>query len=74
MKGVLVVSPAWWHTPPGTTVAYKLALRLTRRIYDSAARRTANPDGMLALRRMIELGRCDTAGSRCQSETNWEAF
>jgi hypothetical protein len=74
MKDGLVVSPAWWLSPPGIAVAYERALRLTRRIYVSAACQAAHPDGMLALRRMIALGRCDTAGSRCQVERNWETF
>ena len=68
------MSPTWWHTPPGIAVAYKRALRFTRRIYVSVARRAAHPDGMLALCRMVALGRCDTAGSRCRMETNWETF
>ena len=55
-------------------VAYKRALRLTRRIYVPAACRAAHPDGMLALRRVIELGRCGTAGSNCQREKNWATF
>jgi hypothetical protein len=58
----------------GIAVAYKRALRLTRRIYVSAVCRAAHPDGMLALRRMVELGRCDTAGSRCRMERTWETF
>jgi len=74
MKGGLVVSPAWWLSPPGIAVAYERALRLTRRIYVSAACQAAHPDGMLALRRLIALGRCETAGSKCQLERNWETF
>ena len=65
---------AHWLTPPWIAVAYKRALRLTRRIYASAACRAAHPDGMLALRRMVELGRCDSAGSSCRIERNWETF
>ena len=74
MKGGLVVSPAWWHTPPGTAAAYKRALRLTQRIYVPAACRTAHPDGMIALRPTVELGRCATAGSSCRMERNWETL
>ena len=72
MKGGLVVPPAWRHTPPGIVVVYQRALRLTRRMYVSAACRAAHPDGMLALHRMVELGRCDTAGSSCRTERNWD--
>ena len=74
MKGGLVVSPTWWHTLPGIALAYKRALRLIRRIYVSVACQAAYPDGMIALRRLIALGRCDTAGSKCQLGRNWEAF
>ena len=74
MKGGLVGSLAWWHTPHGIVVVYKQALRLTQRIYVSAACRAAHPDGMLALRRMVEQGRCDTAGSSCRMERSWETF
>ena len=55
-------------------MVYHRALRLTRRIYVSAACRAVHPDGMLALRRMVEQGRCDTAGSSCRMERNWETF
>jgi hypothetical protein len=54
--------------PPGIAVAYERALRLARRTYVAAACQAAHPDGMLALRRLIALGRCETAGSKCQLE------
>ena len=77
MKGGLVVPPrvvANPPPPPGLAVAYRRALRLHRRIFVSAACAAAHPDGMVALRRLVQLGRCTTAGSRCRTETNWATF
>ena len=59
---------------PGTTVAYKQALRFTPRIYVSAACKAGHPDGMLALHRTVELGRCTIAGSRRRLERKWRTF
>jgi hypothetical protein len=74
IKGGLVVSPAWWHSPPGTAVQYQRALALTRRIFVSASCASAHPDGICALRRMVELGRCASAGSKVRLERNWDTF
>ena len=60
--------------PPGMAVAYRRALRLHRRIFVSAACTTTHPDGTVAMRRLVQLGRCVTAGFRCRTERNWDTF
>ena len=66
--------PHGGSTPPGTAVAYQRALRLRRYIFVSAACAATHPEGMVALHRLIELGRCAPAGSKCRKETNWDVF
>jgi hypothetical protein len=73
-KGSWVVSPAFWHSPPGTAVQYQRALNFTRRIFVSASCRAAHPDVTAALRRLIELGRCSNAVTSWRLEGDWDTF
>ena len=74
MKGGLVVSPAWWHAPPGIAVQYRRALALTRRVFVSDSCASTHPDGIFALRRLVELGRCAATGSHFRIERDWDTF
>ena len=72
--GMMVLRTCWAPPPPGMAVAYRRALRLHRRIFVSAACTTTHPDGTVAMRRLVQLGRCVTAGFRCRTERNWDTF
>ena len=60
--------------PPKDGRRIPRSLRLHRRIFVSAACTTTHPDGTVTMRRLVQSGRCVTAGFRCRAEKNWDTF